>query len=54
MFLYSRKSRTLELVDWSGWAIIDGKRSKIPDDLPLILARLKIDSDNYVRYIDCT
>ena len=31
----------LELVDWSGRAIIDGKRGRIPDSLPPILDRLK-------------
>jgi len=44
----------LELVDWSGRAIIEGKRGKIPDDLPPILARLKIDPDHYVRFINRT
>jgi len=42
----------LELVDWSGRAIIQGKRGRIPDDLPPILDRLKIDPDNYVRFIN--
>ncbi|MFO7764200.1 MAG: hypothetical protein R6V61_10745 [Wenzhouxiangellaceae bacterium] len=41
----------LELVDWSGRAIIEGKRGKIPDDLPPILDRLKINPVNYVRLI---
>jgi len=44
----------LELVDWSGRAIIEGKRGKIPNDLPSILERLKIDPDNYVRFINRT
>ncbi len=44
----------LELVDWSGRAIIEGKRGKIRDDLPPILERLKIDPDNYVRFIKRT
>ena len=44
----------LELVDWSGRAIIEGKRGKIPDDLPPILERLKIDPGNYVRFINRT
>jgi len=44
----------LELVDWSGRAIIEGKRGKIPDDLPPILARLQIDPDHYVRFINRT
>jgi len=34
--------------------IIEGKRGKIPDDLPPILARLKIDPDHYVRFINRT
>ena len=36
----------LGLVDWSGQAIIEGKRGSIPDDLPPILDRLKIDPEN--------
>ena len=44
----------LELVDWSGRAIIEGKRGKIPDDLPPILERLKIDPQNYLRFINRT
>jgi len=44
----------LELVDWSGRAIIDGKRGSIPDAVPPILDRLKIDPDDYVRFIDRT
>jgi hypothetical protein len=44
----------LELVDWSGRAIIEGKRGRIPGDLPPILDRLKIDPDNYVRFISRT
>jgi len=44
----------LELVDWSGRAIVEGKRGKIPDDLPPILNRLQIDPDNYIRFINRT
>ncbi|TQE99683.1 MAG: transposase [Spiribacter salinus] len=44
----------LELVDWSGRAIIEGKRGRIPDDLPPILERLKIDPHNYLRFINRT
>ena len=44
----------LEVVDWSGRAIIEGKRGSIPDDLPPILDRLKIDPENYVRFINRT
>lgn len=42
----------LEPVDWSGRAIIEGKRGKIPDDLPPIFERLKIDPGTYVRFIN--
>ncbi|MBL38709.1 MAG: transposase [Xanthomonadales bacterium] len=44
----------LELVDWSGRAIVEGKRGRIPENLPPILERLKIDPDNYVRFINRT
>lgn len=44
----------LALVDWSGRAIVEGKRGKIPDNLPPILERLKIDPENYVRFINRT
>lgn len=44
----------LELVDWSGRALIEGKLGKIPDDLPPILDRLKTDPDNYIRFINRT
>ena len=42
----------LELVDWSGRALIDGKRGSIPDNLPPILQRLKIDHSAYVKFIN--
>ena len=38
----------LELVDWSGRAVIEGKRGSIPENLPPILKRLKIDPASYV------
>ncbi len=41
----------LELVDWSGRAIVEGKRGRIPDHLPPILQRLRVDPDHYVRFI---
>ena len=41
----------LQLVDWSGRAILEGKRGKIPDHLPPILKRLNVDPENYVRFI---
>jgi len=44
----------LELVDWSGRAIIEGKRGSIPDNLPPILKRLKIDPDNCIRFMNQT
>lgn len=44
----------LELVDWSGRAIIEGKRGSIPANLPPILDRLNIDPDNYIRFINRT
>jgi len=44
----------LELVDWSGRAVIEGKRGSIRENLPPILERLKIDPDNYVRFINRT
>ena len=42
----------LELVDWSGRAVIEGKRGSIPDNLPPILQRLKIDPAAYVKFIN--
>ena len=44
----------LELVDWSGRAILEGKRGSIPGNLPPILERLKIDPGNYIRFINRT
>jgi REP element-mobilizing transposase RayT len=44
----------LELVDWSGRAIVPGKRGSIPDDLPPILERLSINLEQYVRFISRT
>jgi hypothetical protein len=41
----------LELVDWSGRAVAEGKRGSIPDALPPLLSRLKIDPENYIRFI---
>ena len=41
----------LELVDWSGRAVVEGKRGRIPDNLPPILQRLKIDPAAYVKFI---
>jgi len=42
----------LELVDWSGRAVVEGKRGSISDNLPPILERLKIDPVSYVKFIN--
>ena len=42
----------LELVDWSGRAVVEGKRGSIPDNLPPILERLKIDQAAYIKFIN--
>ena len=42
----------LELVDWSGRAIAEGKRGKIPEGYPPILERLNINPGNYLRFIE--
>ena len=39
----------LELVDWSGRAIRSDKKGSIPSDIPPILARLGIDSDEWLK-----
>jgi len=41
----------LGLVDWSDRAVVEGKRGSVPEGLPLILALLKIDSENDLRLI---
>ena len=41
----------LELVDWSGRAIVAGKNGAIPDGLPPILERLSMRPDQYLAYI---
>ena len=38
----------LELVDWAGRAVREGKRGAIPQDTPPILTRLGIDPDAYL------
>ncbi len=38
----------LQLVDWTGRAIVDGKRGFIPDGLPPILTRLQVDPNQWV------
>ena len=42
----------LELVDWSGRAVVEGKRGSIPENLPPILDRLKIDPAAYLKFIN--
>ena len=42
----------LELVDWSGRAVVEGKRGSIPHNLPPILERLKIDPAEYIKFIN--
>ena len=41
----------LELVDWSGRAIAHGKRGSIPANLPPIFERLKVNPEQYLRFI---
>ena len=39
----------LELVNWSGRAVRSDKKGSIPSDIPPILARLGIDSDEWLK-----
>ena len=41
----------LELVDWSGRAIRDGKIGAISSSLPPILKRLKLDPEHYLQHV---
>jgi len=41
----------LELVDWSSRAIIEGKKGSIPEAMPPILQRLKLDPAQYLAYV---
>ncbi|MFO7764593.1 MAG: transposase [Wenzhouxiangellaceae bacterium] len=41
----------LELIDWSGRAIIEGKKGSIPEHLPPILARLNMRPEQYLAYV---
>ncbi|MGK7294743.1 MAG: hypothetical protein ACNS61_02815 [Candidatus Wenzhouxiangella sp. M2_3B_020] len=41
----------LELVDWSGRAIVEGKKGAIPKHLPTILERLSMRPEQYLAYI---
>ena len=39
-------------MDWSARAVVEGKRGSIPDNLPPILERLKIDPAAYIKFIN--
>jgi putative transposase len=39
----------LELVDWTGRAVVEGKRGSIPSDLPPILERLAVDPAQWLK-----
>ena len=41
----------LQLVDWTGRAIVDNKRGSIPDDLPPILQRLNLDTKRWLSNV---
>ena len=41
----------MELVDWTGSAIIDGKRGHIPDQLSPIISRLQVNPDYWVETV---
>ena len=41
----------LELVDWSGRAIRDGKRGSISSFLPPVLKRLQLDPEHYLQHV---
>ena len=41
----------LELVNWSGRTIVEGKKGFIPEQLPPILQRLKLDPAQYLTYV---
>ena len=41
----------LELVDWAGRAIRDGKRGAIPNSIPPILERLKLNPKTYLTFV---
>ncbi len=41
----------LQLVDWTGRAIADGKRGAIPSELPPIFNRLKVDPEQWVSTV---
>jgi len=39
------------IVDWTGRALLDGKRGAIADNLPPILARLKLEPAGYLKFV---
>jgi REP element-mobilizing transposase RayT len=41
----------LQLVDWAGRAVREGKRGAIPSDTPPILSRLGLDSEGYINHL---
>ena len=41
----------LELVDWSGRVIVEGKKGFIPEQLPPILQRLNMRPEQYLAYV---
>jgi len=41
----------LELVDWTGRAVVEGKRGAIPEHMPPILERLKLEPSRYLKFI---
>ena len=41
----------LELVDWSGRAIVEGKKGSIPQHFPPILQRLSLKPEQYLAYV---
>jgi hypothetical protein len=41
----------LQIVDWSGRAIVEGKKGSIPEHLPPILKRLSMSPELYLAYI---
>ena len=38
-------------MDWSGRAVVEGKRGSIPENVPLILQRLQIEPSALLRYL---
>ena len=42
----------LELVDWSGRMLREGKRGSVPSELAPILKRLKVDEENWMNTVE--